>query len=95
MLGVLGKAGWRFGEQTYEAEEVHYAFARSIVEPLLPELLDPAQVPFLRKGENEADLPLFWDFSISEGELETVHLRLAQDLLALLTVKYLDLTGRR
>ena len=92
IYNTLGKAGWRFGEQTFEGEEVHYAFARPIVEALLPELLD--NVPRLRRGDREADHPLFWDMSVPGGELETVHHRVAIDLLAMLKAAN-ERTGRR
>ena len=93
ILDSLGKAGWRFGEPSFQGEEVHYAFARPIIEAILPELL-PDNVPFLRRGDREADLPLFWDRSISEGELETVHHHVAVDLLAMLKAAN-ERTGRR
>lgn len=96
ITGTLSRfGGWRFGENTRQGEEVHYAFSRSMVEPLLPGLMDAPEVHILRRGDNEPDLPLFRDLSTPEGELETTYQGIARDLLALLTVEYHKKTGRR
>lgn len=90
--------GWRFGEIVHQEREVHYAFARSAVDPLLPGLTSSPEVHGLRRGDNEADHPLFLDLSEAAGpggELETIDLRMAQDLLAILTEAFREQTRPR
>ncbi len=71
--------GWKSGGY------VHYAVDLRAVKNLCPELL--MGVPSLKKADNEEDLELFLDRSISPRELETVHQRIARDILGILEVE--------
>jgi len=86
IIRTLATNGWRFGETIHQGTEVHYAFARSSIDPLLPGLMDCPEVHTLQRGDREDDHPLFRDLSIKEGELETACQGIALDLLAMLEV---------
>lgn len=96
---LSNRGGWRIGELTYQDEEVHYAFPRSMVDPLIPGLMDSPDVHILRKGEREVDYPLFRDLSHPEinpgGELETTRYDLAMDILGRLEEAYRQRTAGR
>jgi len=99
-IKILSKhGGWKIGELTYQGGEVHYAFPRSMVDPLLPGFMDSPEVHILRKGEREADYPLFRDLSHPEidlgGELETTRHDVALDILARLEEAYHQRTAGR
>ena len=96
IINILSRyGGWKFGGALYQSEEVHYAFARSIVEPLIPGFIDGLEVHALGLGDRETDYELFRDLSIPEGELETTKLDMAKDILARLSEEFKKRTGER
>ena len=85
-------AGWVLSEPYWDGK-LHFAFLEEAVQQLSPDLLNG--ITKLKRGQEEEDLLIYKDNSHGCPELETTVLRVAVDILAMLTVAIYQRTGKR
>lgn len=77
-------AKWSLEDRTINST-IQYAVSLKVVQDLCPELLQG--VHKLKRGDKKENMVLFTDRSTTEGELETNHLGVIRDILAILEVE--------